>query len=711
MSKETEVEASPTPEVPRPRVKWSKFELVSTTSAEEELESIKSGSSKGGGDDGDAGDISSFETSRHRVKNDQVDDEEEDDDDFGELDTLESVLLREEGAGFAQSGGGGGGGHVGQGIGRKLNLSARVQNEITSSEKKGEKRASHQGRDDRATSEQVLDPRTRLILFKLLNSGYLNEIDGCLSTGKEANVYYAKAGPKAGAGGVDDQGEDREFAVKIFKTSILVFKDRDRYVSGEYRFRNGYCKSNPRKMVKTWAEKEMRNLKRLWAAGIPCPEPRLLKSHVLVMDFLGKDGWCAPRLKDAPLEDEEVLECYVTIVVDVYRMYHECNLVHGDLSEYNLLWHQGRAVIIDVSQSVEHSHPYANDFLRKDLSNVTDFFRKKGLNTLSNYELFLFVTDPDVKVTNGRLQDECTRPPTQRESGSVLAPAELEQQKRHVGELKAVLHALLERAADKADKIDEQEARAEEEEAFAALARIHADARKKAAGNGNNVAGNVGGKVMSMDALDEESSVSSSTDTSSLYPSPGLGLGLSTVGHGASEESLIEDAVFLQAFIPTSLSDLAQPHLEMARLNGARGGREPIYAAAVQRMLGGGTNNGLAGRGRRDLDSEGVSGDGDDDSDSDDSDGDSTDNSKEGGEGRGSDGGEGGADSRDRGGQDGGKYRKVLPPRDDVEARAAEKDARREARKAAKAEAALRRQTKIPKHVKKRAVKSGKTNK
>ncbi len=72
---------------------------------------------------------------------------------------------------------------------------------------------------------------------------------GCLSTGKEANVYYAR-GP-----------DDAEFAVKIFKTSILVFKDRDKYVSGEYRFRNGYCRSNPRKMVKTWAEKEMRNLK------------------------------------------------------------------------------------------------------------------------------------------------------------------------------------------------------------------------------------------------------------------------------------------------------------------------------------------------------------------------------------------------------------------------------------------------------------------
>lgn len=60
-------------------------------------------------------------------------------------------------------------------------------------------------------------------------------IAGCLSTGKEANVYYARGVGK-------DEEDIQEYAVKIFKTSILVFKDRDKYVSGEYRFRNGYCK-------------------------------------------------------------------------------------------------------------------------------------------------------------------------------------------------------------------------------------------------------------------------------------------------------------------------------------------------------------------------------------------------------------------------------------------------------------------------------------
>ena len=64
------------------------------------------------------------------------------------------------------------------------------------------------------------------------------------------------------------------------------------------------------------------------------------------MDFLGVNGWCAPRLKDASLSFDELISCYHTIVLDMRRMYQDCNLVHGDLSEYNLLWYRHRPVII-----------------------------------------------------------------------------------------------------------------------------------------------------------------------------------------------------------------------------------------------------------------------------------------------------------------------------------------------------------------------------
>lgn len=107
-----------------------------------------------------------------------------------------------------------------------------------------------------------------------------------------------------------------------------MFKDRDRYVTGEFRFRRGYSKHNPRKMVKVWAEKEMRNLTRLMRAGIPCPEPILLRSHVLIMSFLGKDGWAAPRLKDAPLTDSKLRELYHQAVKLMRVLYHDVRFLH-----------------------------------------------------------------------------------------------------------------------------------------------------------------------------------------------------------------------------------------------------------------------------------------------------------------------------------------------------------------------------------------------
>jgi RIO kinase 1 len=100
------------------------------------------------------------------------------------------------------------------------------------------KRASHIGRDDCATSEQCLNPRTRLLLFRMLSTGCLQLIDGCLSTGKEANVYYAKDGWSAQQRGPAIPSEANhvtEYTIEIYKTSILVFKDRDKYVSGKHR--------------------------------------------------------------------------------------------------------------------------------------------------------------------------------------------------------------------------------------------------------------------------------------------------------------------------------------------------------------------------------------------------------------------------------------------------------------------------------------------
>ncbi|KAB1217457.1 Serine/threonine-protein kinase RIO1 [Morella rubra] len=221
---------------------------------------------------------------------------------------------------------------------------------------------------DRATVEQAIDPRTRMVLFKMLNRGVFHDINGCISTGKEANVYHA---------------------TRSDGTETVTYK-----VS--YRFRYGYCKHNPRKMVKTWAEKEMRNLIRLRAAGIRCPAPILLRLHVLVMEFIGKAGWAAPRLKDAALSLDRLREGYVEVIIAMRTLYQKCKLVHGDLSEYNILYFEGNLYIIDVSQAVDLDHPHALDFLREDCLHVSDFFKKNGVAVMTIRELFDFIVDSSI---------------------------------------------------------------------------------------------------------------------------------------------------------------------------------------------------------------------------------------------------------------------------------------------------------------------------
>jgi RIO kinase 1 len=263
----------------------------------------------------------------------------------------------------------------------KQELSQNLISVIKQIEKKtDENRIRVKDKSDRATVELVLDRRTRIVLYKLINSEKISEIFGCVSAGKEANVYYAI------------NKTDQEFAIKIYKTSILVFKDRHRYVEGEFRFRRGYSKHNPRQMVAMWAEKEMRNLKRLVIAGIPCPEPLYVKQNVLLMSFIGKQAKAAPRLKDVIFGNR--IDEFYRKTCDLLRdLYQKCKLVHADFSEYNLLMFEETVFVIDVSQAVEHDHPQALYFLRRDCANTNEFFRKHGARCLTVQGVFNYITD------------------------------------------------------------------------------------------------------------------------------------------------------------------------------------------------------------------------------------------------------------------------------------------------------------------------------
>ena len=82
-------------------------------------------------------------------------------------------------------------------------------------------------------------------------------------------------------------------------------------------------------------------------------------------------------------------------------MYQKCHLIHADLSEYNILWHRGTVYFIDVSQSVEPSHPSGLEFLLRDCRNISSFFSREGVGeVLSSQQLFNYVSGLEIEATS-----------------------------------------------------------------------------------------------------------------------------------------------------------------------------------------------------------------------------------------------------------------------------------------------------------------------
>ncbi|XP_035209725.1 serine/threonine-protein kinase RIO3-like [Stegodyphus dumicola] len=236
---------------------------------------------------------------------------------------------------------------------------------------------------EKSTAEKALDEKTHLILYKLVNNQTLESLNGCFSTGKESCVYHAWSALP------EEESPSPEFAIKVFKTTLNEFQNRDQYIKDDYRFKNRFGKQNPRKIIHMWAEKEMRNLLRMKEANIPCPDVVTLKKHVLVMSFIGKEMIPAPKLKDVDLPFEDMTIMYEQTLNIMKDLYSKCKLVHADLSEYNLLWHDDKTWVIDVSQAVEITHPRALEFLLRDCTNISTFFEKKGvINVLKPEEMF-----------------------------------------------------------------------------------------------------------------------------------------------------------------------------------------------------------------------------------------------------------------------------------------------------------------------------------
>lgn len=220
---------------------------------------------------------------------------------------------------------------------------------------------------DSAVMEEVFDRLTLMTIYNIMNKGVIRQLHGVVKEGKEARVYW----------GTDSDGG--EFAVKIYLTTTSNFKRMLTYIEGDPRFKN--IRKNTRSVIYLWARKEFKNLQTALRAGVRVPRPVIVKNNVLVMEFIGEGGVPAPRLKDQPPEDPESM--YLELLEQTERLYSKARLVHGDLSEYNIMNHEERPVLFDLSQAVSVEHPMATELLRRDLNRLNWFFDRLGVEVWS----------------------------------------------------------------------------------------------------------------------------------------------------------------------------------------------------------------------------------------------------------------------------------------------------------------------------------------
>ncbi|HIF90156.1 MAG TPA: serine protein kinase RIO [Candidatus Poseidoniales archaeon] len=216
---------------------------------------------------------------------------------------------------------------------------------------------------DRRVFDQVFDRLTLMSLYKLMTTGVIDTLDFPIARGKEAHVFHA----------TDMDG--KVVAVKIFHTSNAVFKNLVQYIEGDRRFSG--LKRRHRDLVDIWVRKEHSNLTRLSRWGLKVPKPLGLHKNVLVMEYLGDETSPSPKLREVKVEVPEPV--YDELLEFLAVTWQKAKLAHGDFSPYNILWHDGGPVVIDVGQAVIETHPKAQEFLVRDVTRLVEWGKKQGL--------------------------------------------------------------------------------------------------------------------------------------------------------------------------------------------------------------------------------------------------------------------------------------------------------------------------------------------
>jgi RIO kinase 1 len=207
-------------------------------------------------------------------------------------------------------------------------------------------------------------------LQTLLDEGLIDAVQRQLMSGKEAQVYVVRCGDEVRCAKVYKEATQRSFRQAVDYTENRKVKNSRSARAMAKGTRFGRAQQEA-----AWQSAEVDALYRLAGAGVRVPKPYNFHDGVLLMELVADaDGQAAPRLNDSVFTPAQALDLHARLLREVVRML--CvGIVHGDLSEFNILLAADGPVIIDLPQAVDAAgNNHARRMLLRDVGNLRDFF-------------------------------------------------------------------------------------------------------------------------------------------------------------------------------------------------------------------------------------------------------------------------------------------------------------------------------------------------
>lgn len=246
-------------------------------------------------------------------------------------------------------------------------------------------------------------------LQPLVEDGLIDEVIGQLMSGKEATVFIVRCGAQIRCAKVYKEASKRSF-----KQAVLYQEGRKVRNSRRGRAMEKGSKFGREQQEQTWQTAEVDALYRLARAGVRVPQPYGCVDGVLLMELItDADGNVAPRLSEVSFTEAQALKDHASLMQSVVRMLC-AGLVHGDLSEFNVLVDAYGPVIIDLPQAVDAAgNNNAQSMLTRDVNNITNYYgiyAPRLLVTKYAQEIWELYADgdlhPDTRLTGEFIESE-----------------------------------------------------------------------------------------------------------------------------------------------------------------------------------------------------------------------------------------------------------------------------------------------------------------